>query len=69
MHPEQINIDQGEAPPQQTTPPITQINYTAPKEEERSSQALKGSAPEVFDGDCTKSETFIDQFDVYVKIN
>ena len=69
MHPEQIDVDQGEAPPQQTAPPVTQINYTTPREEERSSRALKGSAPEVFDGDRTKSETFIDQFDVYAKIN
>ena len=69
MHPEQIVTDQEEAPPQQTVPPTAQINYTAPREEERSSRALKGSAPEIFDGDRTKSETFIDQFDVYVKIN
>ena len=69
MNPEQIVTDQEEAPPQQTTPPVAQINYTAPREEERSNRALKGSAPEIFDGDRTKSETFIDQFDVYVKIN
>ena len=69
MNPEQIVTDQEEVPPQQTAPPITQINYTTPREEERSSQALKRSPPEIFDGDRTKSETFIDQFDVYVKIN
>ena len=69
MHPEQIIPDQEEAPPQQTVPPVTQINYTAPREEERSSRSMKGSAPEIFDGDRTKSETFIDQFDVYAKIN
>lgn len=68
MNPKQIDINQEEAPPQ-TAPPIAQINYTAPAEEERSSQALKGSAPEIFDGDRTKLETFIDQFDIYVKIN
>ena len=69
MNPEQIIPDQEEAPPQQTVLPGAQINYTAPREEERSSQALKGSASEIFDGDRTKSETFIDQFDVYTKIN
>ena len=69
MNPKQIDVDQEETPPQQTAPPTAQINYTAPREEEKSSQALKGSAPEIFDGDRTKSETFIDQFNVYAKIN
>ena len=51
QNPQQIDIDQEEVPPQQTAQPVTQINYSAPMEEEKSSRALKGSAPEIFDGE------------------
>jgi hypothetical protein len=62
-----------------TTPPPAQINMgggTIPKgkkkddhEENGSGGGLRGKAPEIFDGDRTKSKAFISDIQIYFKIN
>lgn len=60
--PAQIDVDD-------TTQLVAQINYTATPEEEKMSHALKGSPPKIFDGMCENLENFMDEFDIYAKIN
>jgi hypothetical protein len=62
-----------------TTPPPAQINMrggTIPKgkkkddhKENRNRGGLRGKAPELFDGDRTKSKVFISDIQIYFKIN
>ena len=49
--------------------PVAQINYTTATDEERTSRSLKGSPPKIFDGERENSENFMDEFDIYTKIN
>jgi hypothetical protein len=62
-----------------TTPPPAQINMgggTIPKgkkkddhEETENGGGLQGKAPEIFDGDRTKSKVFTSDIQIYFKIN
>jgi hypothetical protein len=63
----------------ETTPPPAQINMgggTIPKgkkkddyKENGNGGGLRGKAPELFDGDRTKSKVFISDIQIYFKIN
>jgi hypothetical protein len=57
------------APVDDDEQPVAQINYATTADEEKTSRSLKGSPPKIFDGTCNDSENFMDEFDIYTKIN
>ena len=56
-------------PAEDAEQPVTQINYTATTDEEKTSRSLKESLPKIFDREREYLENFMDEFDIYTKIN